>query len=69
MSVRQFIYDVLKLATLMGIGNMIVDDCSVDIPVRVCRYRNCRAFGDCWITSAATLRAPEAFCSPSAAMT
>ena len=47
MSVREFIYDVLKLATLMGIGNMMVDDCSVDIPVRVWRYRNWRALGDC----------------------
>ena len=32
--------DQLKLATLIGIGNIIVDDCSVDIPVNVCRYLN-----------------------------
>ena len=37
-SEREFIYEVLKLATLIGIGNMIVEDCSVEIPVRVCRY-------------------------------
>ena len=32
--------DQLKLATLIGIGNIIVEDCSVDIPVSVCRYLN-----------------------------
>ena len=48
---------------------MIVDDCSVDIPVRVCRYLSWRACGDCVIISAAFFNAPEAFCSPSAAIT
>ena len=34
-----------------------------------CKYRNCRAEDDSAITSEASLRALDAFCSPSAAMT
>ena len=47
----------------------MVEFCSVDIAVRVWRYLSCRACGDCSITSAAAFKAPEDFCSPSAAMT
>lgn len=39
------------------------------IEFKVCKYRNCKADGDWAITSAASLRALEAFCSPSATIT
>ena len=71
-SYLKYIYTIssqLKLATLIGMGNITVDDCSVEIPVSVCRYLSCRACGDFSMTSAAFVRAPEAFFSPSAAIT
>lgn len=39
------------------------------IEFKVCKYRNCKADGDSAITSAASLRALDAFCSPSATIT
>lgn len=53
----------------MGRGKIIVEFFSADIEFNVCKYRNCRAEDDSAITSEASLRALDAFCSPSAAMT
>lgn len=39
------------------------------IELSVCKYRSCRADGDSAITSAASLKARDAFCSPSATIT
>lgn len=55
--------------TLMGSGNMIVEFFSAEMVLRVCKYRSWRAEGDSLMTSAASLSAREAFCSPSAAIT
>lgn len=44
-------------------------DTRVSSPCLTWRNRSCRAAGACSIVSAAALRAPEAFCSPLAAMT
>ena len=48
---------------------MIVEFFSAEMVFKVCKYRSCIADGDSFITSAASLRARDAFCSPSAAMT
>lgn len=48
---------------------MIVEFFSAEIVLRVWRYRSWRAAGDSLITSAASLKALLAFCSPSAAIT
>ncbi len=53
----------------MGSGNMIVEFFSAEMVLRVCKYRSWRAEGDSLMTSAASLSAREAFCSPSAAIT
>ena len=50
----------------IGNGKIIVEFFSVDIPVNVCKYLSCRALGESDITSEASLRAFEAFISPSA---
>ena len=52
-----------------GIGKTIVEFFSAAIEFKVWRYLNCRAAGDSEMTSAASLSALDAFCSPSAAIT
>ena len=47
----------------------MVEFFSADIVFSVCRYRSCRADGDSLMMSAASFRARDAFCSPSAATT
>jgi hypothetical protein len=49
-------------------GKRIVDSLSAALLANVCKYLNCRAIGVEWIISAASLKAKEAFFSPSAAM-
>jgi len=58
-----------KLGRLMGMGKIMVELCSAEMELRVWRYLSCSAWGDWWITVAASLRARDAFCSPSAAIT
>lgn len=53
----------------IGTGKTMVEFFSAAIELRVCRYRSCRADGDWLITSAASFKARDARCSPSAAMT
>ena len=53
----------------IGKGNTMVLFFSADMWVKVCKYRNCKALGESEITSDASLRALEAFISPSAAIT
>ena len=52
-----------------GMGKTMVEFFSALMVLRVCRYLSWRAAGDSFMTSAASLRALEACCSPSAAMT
>ena len=52
----------------MGIGKMMVVFFSVEMSLRVCRYLNWRAVGDCEMMSEASRMAFEASLSPSAAM-
>ena len=53
----------------IGNGNIIVEFFSDEMWVNVCKYLSCRALGESEMTSEASLRAFEAFISPSAAMT
>ena len=53
----------------MGKGNTMVELCSVEMALRVCKYRSCNADLDSSRTNAASFRWVEAFCSPSAAIT
>lgn len=53
----------------IGRGNTMVEFFSAEMVLRVCRYRSCKAEGDSLIMFAASLRAREAWCSPSAAIT
>jgi len=53
----------------IGNGKIMVEFFSAEIEFKVCKYRNCSAEEDSAITSEASLRALDAFCSPSAAMT
>lgn len=53
----------------IGKGNTIVEFFSAEIVFNVWRYRSWMAAGDCAITSAASFKDLEAFCSPSAAIT
>lgn len=53
----------------IGIGKTMVEFFSPAMCVRVCRQRSCKAIGDLFIVSAASLSATEAFCSPCAATT
>ncbi len=48
---------------------MMVEFFSAEMELSVCRYLSCRAEEDSAITSEASFRAREAFCSPSAAIT
>ena len=61
----------LMKVDIMSIGNgkIIVEFFSVDMLDSVCKYLSCRALGESEMTSEASLRAFEAFISPSAAMT
>ena len=53
----------------MGKGKTMVELCSVEMALSVCRYRSCSAEVDSSRTSAASFKCFEAFCSPSAATT
>ena len=53
----------------IGRGKIIVEFFSAAMVLNVCRYLSCSATGDSAITLAASFRALEALCSPSAAMT
>lgn len=67
---RSLFYRLIKLWTKsMGRGKMIVEFFSAEIAFNVWRYRSCKAAGDSQMTSAASLRARDALCSPSAAST
>ena len=53
----------------MGTGNMMVEFFSTAMFCRVCRYLSCMEQDDSVKVSAAFLKAFDAFCSPSAAIT
>ena len=53
----------------MGRGKMMVEFFSAEMVLSVWRYLSWRAAGDLTMMSAASFRASEAFCSPSAAIT
>ena len=53
----------------MGKGKTMVELCSVEMALSVCRYRSWSAEVDSSRTSAASFKCFEAFCSPSAATT
>ena len=53
----------------IGKGKTMVELCSVEMALSVCRYRSCSAEVDSSRTSAASFKCFEAFCSPSAATT
>eukprot|EP00090_Calanus_glacialis_P016878 TRINITY_DN26414_c0_g1_i1.p1 TRINITY_DN26414_c0_g1~~TRINITY_DN26414_c0_g1_i1.p1 ORF type:complete len:102 (+),score=13.14 TRINITY_DN26414_c0_g1_i1:219-524(+) len=67
-----FLYDSFLMnwsRIFIGMGKIIVELCSADIVLRVCKYRSCRAEGLSAMTSAASRNARDAFSSPSAAIT
>ena len=53
----------------MGTGNITVEFLSAAMVLRVCRYLSWMAAGDLAMISAASFKARDAFCSPSAAIT
>lgn len=53
----------------IGSGNIMVEFFSAAMEFSVCKYRSCIAAGDSIIMSAASFKARDAFCSPSAART
>lgn len=67
--VRYFLPLITPCSRSMGNGKMMVEFFSAAMVVSVWRYRSCKAAGDSEITMEASLRALEAFISPSAAIT
>lgn len=62
-------FDANLASRSIGSGNIMVEFFSAEIVLRVWRYRSWIAAGDWAITSAASFKARDAFCSPSAAIT
>jgi len=66
MTIYLFINDCTRS---MGKGKIMVEFFSAEMELRVCRYLSCNATGVSLMIKAASFRACEALCSPSAANT
>lgn len=53
----------------IGKGKTMVEFFSLAMVLSVCKYRSCIAAGDCVMMSAASFKARDELCSPSAAIT